>query len=325
MTTVKSFLLRLGTHAGLIAPVLRARKDGPRILMYHGVSSESRFEGLRNASDLHLARQHFIDHLKLLRKLRRIIGVSELVEGLRNGDDMRNTVALTFDDGYENNYLQAAPLLSDHNMTASFFLATNHIGTGHWIWTDRLEHAFDTSRRTWLSWSGLDLPMHDHASRNDALRRIKQHMKRLPVVQRDAEVAAVCEALGVPEQEPCNDYRFMNWKQATALVNAGFEVGAHTMNHAILSRVSPEDAEAEIVGSRNAVVAGTGQCCPVFCYPNGKAQDYDAQAVDICKRHFQAAVTTEPGTPRADALYEMPRQSVRGDGNFLAMILLRAQ
>lgn len=325
MPGLKSTLLRVGSRIGALPAMLRARKDAPRILMYHGVSPQSHFPGLRNAADLHLPRQHFIEHLRLLIKTRRVVGISELVQGLRHGEDMSNTIVITFDDGYENNVTQAAPVLADFKLPASFFLATNHIGTGRWIWTDRVEHAFDTSSMGRLQWSGLNLPLDSLPSRRNALREVKGKLKQMSVVERDEAVKSIGEALEVSEPAPLEDYRFMDWKQARSLADAGFEVGAHTMNHAILSRVSPLDAETEIVGSRNAVISGTGNCCPVFCYPNGKVHDYNAAVIDIARRHFDAAITTEQGVPSADDLFELPRQSAGGDGHALAIALMRRQ
>lgn len=116
----------------------------------------------------------------------------------------------------------------------------------------------------------------------------------------------------------------MSWMHARSLVAGGFEVGAHTRHHAILSRASPEEAEAEIAGSRQDVVSGTGQCCPVFCYPNGKRSDFDSDTVSICQRHFDAAITTEHGHPDATKLYELPRYSAGGDSAMLAATLFRA-
>lgn len=317
-------MVRLGASTGLLSAALWARRSQPLILMYHGVTEQQRFEGLQNAAELHLPECHFIAHLRLLRRLRRVISISELLDGLRHGDDLRNTVVLTFDDGYENNVTHAAPILADYKMPASFFLATGFIGSGRWAWTDRVEYALDITRADRLIWQDAILPLTDMHTRRHTLHAVKARLKLLPVAERDEQLSAIEYELNIPPSEPKADYRFMNWAQARTLADAGFDVGAHTINHAILSRVSPSDAEAEIVGSKNAVVAGIGSCSPIFCYPNGKKQDYDETTISICSRHFQAAITTEHGCPDPNSLFELPRQSAGGDGIALTAALLRA-
>ena len=55
-----------------------------------------------------------------------------------------------------------------------------------------------------------------------------------------------------------------------ALADAGFEVGAHTLNHVFLDGADDATAEREIAGSRVWVQDVTGQPCPMFCPPGGK-------------------------------------------------------
>jgi peptidoglycan/xylan/chitin deacetylase (PgdA/CDA1 family) len=323
MRKLRSALRGLAARSGLLGAALAVRSAHPIILMYHGVSADERFDGLRNASELHLPRRTFIEQIRLLRRHRRVIGVAEMAAGLRDGEDLRNTVALTFDDGYENNVLQAAPILADAGMPASFFLATAYIGTNRWIWTDRIEHAFDRTSQSSLEWRGTRLPLETLAQRREALRAVKSDMKRLAVGARDSELAALGDALGAPTELPAGDYRFMDWSQARRLADAGFEVGAHTVNHAILSRLSEQDARTEVLASRDAVIAGTGRCCPVFCYPNGKPEDYSPAVADICRQHFIAALATRRGAARPDELFELSRLSAWGGREALAWTLLR--
>lgn len=320
---MKAAIQRVLGRAGLLSAGLRARRGKPTILMYHGVSAESRFPGLRNASDLHLPRDLFAQHVRLLRKHRRVIGMTEMATGLRDGDDLSNTVALTFDDGYENNVLQAAPILADQNMPAAFFLATAYIGTERWIWTDQLECAFDATQVPKLQWHGQEMTLATREQRLTALRSVKAELKRMHIDKRDIELHEISAMLGLSPEPPSADYRFMNWQQARQLVDAGFEVGAHTVNHAILSRLPEAQAESEILQSRDAVIAGTGRCCPVFCYPNGKPEDYSEAVIDICQRHFIAALGTGRGAAHPGELFRLARLSTFGDADSLAWLLLR--
>ncbi len=64
-----------------------------------------------------------------------------------------------------------------------------------------------------------------------------------------------------------------------ALAEAGFEVGAHTLNHVFLDRADDATAEREIAGSRQWVQDVTGRPCPMFCPPGGKYAGRDVRLI----------------------------------------------
>ena len=66
-----------------------------------------------------------------------------------------------------------------------------------------------------------------------------------------------------------SEYGTMTAAQVHELSRA-FEIGAHTVNHVDLTRVSEKAAWQEIVGSRSWVEDQTGRSCPMFCPPRGR-------------------------------------------------------
>jgi peptidoglycan/xylan/chitin deacetylase (PgdA/CDA1 family) len=58
----------------------------------------------------------------------RIVKLSKLVESLMRGDDISGMVSVTFDDGYEDNFLIALPILKKYGIPFSVFVATDAIG-----------------------------------------------------------------------------------------------------------------------------------------------------------------------------------------------------
>jgi peptidoglycan-N-acetylglucosamine deacetylase len=49
-----------------------------------------------------------------------------------------------------------------------------------------------------------------------------------------------------------------------------FEIGAHTINHTVLTKVDPTTAKTEIWKSKEILEQITGKECSVFCFPQGK-------------------------------------------------------
>ena len=66
------------------------------------------------------------------------MAMSEFISRLKARDLPSDAVALTFDDGYRDNLINAKPLLVEHEVPASIFLATGYIGKKREFWWDEL-------------------------------------------------------------------------------------------------------------------------------------------------------------------------------------------
>jgi peptidoglycan/xylan/chitin deacetylase (PgdA/CDA1 family) len=93
------------------------------------------------------------------------------------------------------------------------------------------------------------------------------------------------------------------------------EFGAHTHQHAILSRLSEEERLNEIRQSVDAVYQLTGRPCRCFSYPNGRTEDYDLETIDHLKAcGIQMAVTTTSGPNNgATPVMELRRYGIGAD------------
>lgn len=311
---MRSWLTRLPVRAlckaGLGPRLLRANAGAPVVLLYHGVTIASR--GLAALDGKHVLAERFRAQLQMLRRRRRVVALAELLAALRSGTDTRGMLAITFDDGYLDNLTCAAPILAEYRMPATFFIATGFIGAERWMWNDRLEAALDAAPpgEFVIPSTGERLLVGAAGERGALLRRIKRELKRLHWRDADTRAREIEHAVGVRAGEPTGIYRFMSWDQVRELARGGFEIGAHTVNHALLSRVPPHEAEREIIDSRDRIVSEIGHCSPTFCYPNGKRSDYTDETVEFCRRHFSAALSAEAGAGRSGELFELRRLGV---------------
>src|SRR5205814_8341026 len=99
-------------------------------------------------------------------------------------------------------------------------------------------------------------------------------------------------------------------EQLRGLRDAGMEIGAHTVNHPILSRLPAVHARREIADSKARLEAILGERVSLFAYPNGKpGQDYLPEHVQLVREAgFDAAVSTHWGAcDRHVDAYQVPR------------------
>jgi len=89
----------------------------------------------------------------------------------------------------------------------------------------------------------------------------------------------------------------VSWDRVREMLGHGIEFGAHTKTHPILSRIADKrEQREEIEGSKLRVEQETGIPVLHFAYPNGLADDYDSDVVELVERaRFQTAVTLQGG------------------------------
>jgi len=282
-------------HSGLLSPLTRAvgyvrRSAAFPILTYHRVNDDGDpfFSALPTAV--------FERQMRHVARNYRVLPLEDLVERLQRGGLPRNTLAITFDDGYRDNLTHAAPILSRLGLPATIFLATGFIGTAEVPWFDRLAHGLkkstmDVVRTPW----GDELALSGLPARMRAMERTLEHFKRVPDEERHRGLDELLTALGVTDQRIFKNL-MLSWDDVHAVRGLGFTIGAHTVNHPILSRVTPQRAWTEILGSRTMIESACGAAPRAFAYPNGGTEDYTETVKRLVREAgFTCAVTTRFG------------------------------
>ncbi len=102
------------------------KKTGAPVLMYHAVGPE---EGADWPKTLIMKPELFEAHLRYLKEQGyTIVTVAELAARLEKNESVDKYIALSFDDGYKNNYSVVLPLLQKYDAKGSFFVINRDIG-----------------------------------------------------------------------------------------------------------------------------------------------------------------------------------------------------
>lgn len=141
---------------------------------------------------------------------------------------------------------------------------------------------------------------------DDGYRNVYTH--GFPVLQRHGFTATVflipdyCGGHNDwPSQPPTVARRpLMSWSEIGELHRHGFEMGAHTLTHPDLTRLSAQAAEQEVGQSKAEIEDRLGTAVTTFAYPYGAC---DAAAQAAARRHFAGACGTRLGKmhPKSDA------------------------
>jgi peptidoglycan/xylan/chitin deacetylase (PgdA/CDA1 family) len=323
----RSGLLRLFQHArGWIRHDLR-------VLAYHRVlplDDPARFdfdldlvsasvEGLRN-------------QMQLLSRRFRPMRLTQAVATLEAGERLpADAVVVTFDDGYDDNFRHAFPILRELGIPATFFVSTGHIDDGQPYAYDWLVHMILCTQADELSLPRLDLacPMPaDRPSRRRLAQQVLDRVKSLPDAEQATLIAGLEAAWDLPRTAGHPDCRPMSWTQLREMHAAGFEIGSHGVHHRMLAKLPQHELEAELRQSRAALERELGAPVSLVSYPVGGEGAFDARVMQAAREAgYRAACSYVCGTNPASAfdryaLYRLPVERQMDTGWFAAMLTL---
>jgi len=305
---------KLAIHHGGFPTLARACLAGrAAILRYHSVSTAADGTHLCLDPGLAVAPDHFDRQCAYLKRHYRVLSLDEMVERLASGQPLPpKSVALTFDDGYLDNYTRAFPILQRHGLNATFYVTTNCIDNRQILWTGLLRFCVFTTTVAVLETRepmAFRLPLRTPLERREAFTKLIVTMKNIPTERRLALLEAVREAAAITDLSPLESI-MMSWDQVREMHRAGMIFGAHTLSHPNLPNATPEEAEHEIVGSRDALQEQIGERVLHFSYPNGRGSAHLTEAVKgmVRRADFASATTSVTGSVLAgDDVFALKR------------------
>ena len=238
----------------------------------------------------------------------RILPLDEAVTALRAGNLPANAACITFDDGYPEWRTGVLPVLERHGAHATFFVTTGQY-TGLPMWNERILHAvqFAPEQTPALAWDGLPtLNFASQAERRQTIDRLDVFLKYQAPLDKERLLQALEQHTGLDRQRVptmgVDDLRYIH--------SRGFGIGGHSVTHPILSRCTPDQANAEIAGAREQLEALIRGKVEAFAYPNGiPGKDFGPEHIELVRRAgYRFAVTTQRGFATADtSLMQIPR------------------
>lgn len=257
------------------------RKLSCKVLSYHRILPFEKVESAVTQRTLIVTPETFRKQLCFLRERYNIITLDDIAKAVSSGSGFdKPSCAITFDDGWRDNYFHAFPVLEELSVPATIFVATEHIETGEEFWPERLTKillAMDHSKRE----AGATLERlfpsvvsyYEQNCREGLMRyanRVIISMKDNPqekihaVLSQLQKSESVRRALGENERYVCS------WNELDEMASTGLmTVGSHTKSHTILTNETNGRCKEEILDSKKTIEAKLGRPAKHFSYPNG--------------------------------------------------------
>jgi peptidoglycan/xylan/chitin deacetylase (PgdA/CDA1 family) len=303
------------------------------VLMYHRVVKVE-----SDVWDIVVSPEHFEQHLQVLQATKKVVPIHELVEDVKRQKLRKNSIAITFDDGYIDNYTTARPLLEKYNLPATIFVTTGQVGSNHEFWWDELENlllfteklppnfsmsvggstlTFDLQeevnlqgrlRQAHASWKACDTP--PPTRRSELFLKLWTLLKPLAYAEQQNLLQQLRNWAGVSSNAR-ESYKSINETQLHTLGQSKWlTLGVHTVTHPTLASHSRAFQQHEITACRQYLKNAQVSNADLLAYPYG---DYNTDTIAVAAElGFAAAFTTQEKivTKKSD-VHQLARYQVK--------------
>ena len=240
----------------------------------------------------------------LKRRMIDIISLDEAHERIQGQSrHLGKFATFTFDDGYQDTLGHAAPVLQKHNLPYTVYLAPGLIEGSADVWWEAIEvlvrhndhlvvpmAQYGGAENHYLNCSSL-------REKHEAFAFLLKFLTELvPELDQGRVLRDICSTYNV-DLDNLNGGTIMGWDDVHKLKQDPMcTIGAHTLNHRALARLSVEQARQEVVEGAEVLASELGERPKHFAYPYGYRQAAAGREFELMKDlGFKTAVTTRGG------------------------------
>lgn len=232
--------------------------------------------------------ENFESQMELLKQKYSCLTIEEFHQYLDSGKKIpKNSVVITFDDGYRDNFLNALPILERYNFQALFYITTGNINSNKEFWWDEVEkilYSKNSPNLNEIFWGNFyfSLESWNAEKRDDLYMKILPFFRGLEVDQRNMYLIELRRIFCLNE-EGRNTHLSMSLEELKEFSQSkSVVIGGHTVNHPSLAHINLVNQEFEIKKSIQFLEDCIGGKIVDFSYPFGTRSNYNLETIRIC-------------------------------------------
>ena len=269
---------------------------------------------------LEITPRFFARVIKLLRRSDLdLVSLDEMHRRLTERDFGKRFVCLTFDDGYRDVLQYAYPVLKEAGVPFAVYVATSFADRLGELWWLALEAVIARNGRIGFTIDGRNriFDCGTLAEKRTLYDELYWWLRGRPT---EAELRAIIHNLAAVYKVDiaafCKEL-CMSWEELAELAaDPLVTIGAHTVNHPMLAKVTAETARSEMDLSRSVIEAALAVRPQHLAYPVGDRTSAGPREFALAAElGFKTAVTTRPGVlfpEHRQHLTALPRISLNG-------------
>lgn len=237
----------------------------PLIPYYHVVSNDR----LAHICHIHpyKSERQFMDDVDFLCRRYQPISLGDLIDYAKNGKKLKKgSFIITFDDGYSQIYSVVAPILIKKGIPAIFFLASDFIDNRNLSYRNKASLIVEQLLRD-----------HDdlHGIKHALIEMLKVPCDQLTgrilkIRYEEAKVLdEIAELIGIDFKEHLlKEQPYLTSPQIRNLIEKGFYIGAHSMDHPFFKDLCIQDQFRQTIGSLRFIKNNYGPHYSLFAFPH---------------------------------------------------------
>lgn len=219
--------------------------------------------------------EHQIQHVK---KHFTPISIELLLDSLEGKALLpKRAILVTFDDGYDDNYFNAFPILKKYEVPATIFVSVGFVSTSKRFWFDDVAAIVKHTDEKELFITSLDkkFKLGDTAEeRERSVQEITECLKRVSNEERIEVLSFLKKKYGeIFSKVDLSRSKALTWEQIKEMDDSVISFGSHTMTHPILTNLDKDELEYELVESKKILEKKLNKKIETFAYPNGGIND----------------------------------------------------
>lgn len=255
-----------------------------------------------------------------------LVSMDEAHRRLQQRHFDRKFAVFTLDDGYKDNLEFAAPIFAKHRAPFTVYLSSGMPDGTLDLWWVGLEAAIRAQDALDWSWADIryEFTMESAEQKQNAFDTLYWPLRNLPELDQRIAIRDLARHCGVDMRQLTRDCS-LSWNEARELSNHAYcSLGAHTVDHFALSKLSETEARREIVEGAERIKQETGAWPRHLAFPYGDGGSAGPREYELAQfLGFDTAVTTQKGfltEGHGVSPYAIPRLSLNGDYQDLRML-----
>ncbi len=258
-----------------------------------------------------------------------IISLDDLYERLEAGVKGPPFVCFTFDDGYADVHDIIYPIFKRYNAPFAVYMVTSFVEGDAVVWWYILEDLLlETDLPIHFTFRGREycLDVSSKAKKEQAYNILRQILMELPQEQVSSLLKRIFPQVEINFLD-YNSYQ-ISWKKLLEMAKDPLvTIGAHTVNHLNLRKLTRDAVLREVMDSKHILEAKLKGPVHHFAYPFGSKEEAGPREFDLVKRcGFKTAVTMREGAifpVHRHYTHCLPRVEVTGRHQDLKLIDMR--
>lgn len=313
---IKQIMCHVLYHTGYFDRQLGKIKDRAIVLMYHRINENGHRIGVNKES--------FERQMEFIKEKMNPVPLITIANWISKGKSIPpRAVAVSFDDGYEDNFIMAYPILKKFSIPATIFLTTGHIESTKMFWWDKVSEIIKKTNKPFVDLKDFQslgngsanspelIKLNTFSRKVDAMMTIIKFFKTFEY-NRIHEATDLLQKILDVDDKDIEPSSMLNWRQIKEMKKNGIDFGAHTVTHPDLTKIAPNEAVKEIKSSKDTIEQKIDATIDGFAYPYGLKDHFNEKITEIIKNAgFHYTCSAEPGiVTKGNDAYDLKRISM---------------